>query len=154
MKLAVRSPDCSIRLGKEDAAKDRAESNMSSRKVRVLVVDDDPRVQRSIGRVLVGWGYAVKVVGDGLEALEKARSFKPRVIIADMRLPGMRGLELLKRFSEEVTGVYFIMIGGRSSSADFREGMQRGARTWLEKPFDPQKLRDELHKCLMCSAPE
>lgn len=74
--------------------------------------------------------------------------FKPRVIIADIRMPEMGGLDLVQTLLRETAQIHFILISGCASSHELTEAMRCGVSAFLEKPFEPERRRNELEKYL------
>lgn len=127
---------------------------MAFRKARVLIVEDDLRVLRSTGELLAAWGLIVEEARDGLEALEKARSFDPEVILSDLRMPGMGGMEFLQELRPKVNSIHFIIISGAPGLGDFVKARQLGACACLEKPVTGEQLRLVLNQCIDNSHPD
>ncbi len=115
---------------------------------RILVVEDDERVRSALSCLLRSWGYDVDVASDGTQGWEKVASTGPVVVISDLRLPGMSGLELLKRTRESNPGICFIMLSGQGTIQDAVETTRLGAFNFLEKPIDPGRLQVEIKNCL------
>jgi DNA-binding NtrC family response regulator len=115
---------------------------------RVLVVEDELQVQRKIVELLEAWGYEAVAASDGPEALEKARSFSPLVIISDLIMPRMSGMELLKAFRASLPEAGFIMLTGRGSISEAVESIRLGAFNFLEKPLNPVRLQVEIRNCI------
>jgi two-component system phosphate regulon response regulator PhoB len=108
-------------------------------KAAVLVVDDDPVVRRVIVEVLGREAFDVTVVATALEALEEVRRGTPDVIILDIELPGMSGLELLLRLRQGDCPPV-ILLTGRSDESDRVLGLDLGADDYVVKPFLPREL--------------
>ncbi|HLZ30938.1 MAG TPA: response regulator transcription factor [Chloroflexota bacterium] len=106
---------------------------------RVLVVDDDPRIAASIRRALVYEGYAVEVAADGVAALARVRAHLPDLVVLDLMLPGLDGLEVCRRLraSDEVP---ILMLTARDTTADRVRGLDTGADDYLVKPFAYEEL--------------
>ncbi len=116
--------------------------------VKVLVVDDDTSERQGMADLLVAWGYEAGTASDGVEALEKISSFNPIVIVSDLRMPRMGGMELLKQLRDMRPGITFIMLTGRGTIEEAVEATKLGAFSFLEKPLDPKRLQVELRNCL------
>ena len=106
---------------------------------RVLVVEDEP----PIVRVLVGYlereGFEVVVAGDGESALDAAREHRPDVVVLDLMLPGIDGLEVCRRL-RAFSDAYVIMLTARTDEVDRVVGLSVGADDYLGKPFSPHEL--------------
>ncbi|KAB1941374.1 response regulator transcription factor [Micromonospora sp. ALFpr18c] len=107
---------------------------------RVLVVDDDRTVSDVVCRYLEHAGYDVSHAGDGLAALEAVRDRAPHLVVLDLMLPGLDGLQVCRRLRERPDGVPIIMLTARGDEADRVLGLQLGADDYLSKPFSPREL--------------
>jgi DNA-binding response OmpR family regulator len=109
---------------------------------RVLVVDDDPTI-RDVLRAMLGFeGCEVEVASDGPAALDAARSMRPDVVLLDVMMPGMNGLEvcrLLKSLSQPPT---VVMVTAKGSVEEQALGLGAGADAYLTKPFSPLQVLD------------
>jgi DNA-binding response OmpR family regulator len=106
---------------------------------RVLVVDDDPTVSEVVSRYLVRAGYAVEVVADGRQALDAAAARPPDLVVLDLMLPGMNGLDVF-RVLRQRTSVSVIMLTALGSEGDRLAGLELGADDYVTKPFSPREL--------------
>jgi len=106
---------------------------------RVLVVDDDPRIAASVRRALVYEGYAVDVAHDGEAALASARNNVPDLIVLDVMLPGVDGLEVCRRL-RQADDVPILLLTARDATADRVRGLDTGADDYLVKPFAYEEL--------------
>lgn len=107
---------------------------------RVLVVDDDRTVSDVVCRYLVHAGYQVRHVGDGDSALAAVAAEPPDLVVLDLMLPGLDGLEVCRRLRAKPGGVPIIMLTARGDEADRVLGLQLGADDYLGKPFSPREL--------------
>jgi len=106
---------------------------------RVLVVDDDPKVCETLDRYLAHAGYTAMSALDGRRALEAARTFAPDLIVLDVMLPEIDGLEVCRTLRAE-SGVPIILLTARSTERDKLAGLELGADDYLTKPFSPREL--------------
>ena len=106
---------------------------------RILVVDDEQSIIDLVTAYLRREGYEVHTAMDGPSGLRAARAFKPDLIVLDVMLPGMDGLEVLARLRRE-SDVYIIMLTARSEETDKIVGLSVGADDHLTKPFSPREL--------------
>jgi two-component system alkaline phosphatase synthesis response regulator PhoP len=106
---------------------------------RILVVDDEPSILKLVGAYLEPEGYEVHTAADGSAGLKAARAFKPDLIILDVMLPGMDGVELLTRLRRE-SDAYVIMLTARTEETDKIIGLSVGADDYVTKPFSPREL--------------
>jgi DNA-binding response OmpR family regulator len=109
------------------------------RAASVLVVDDDPTVSDVVRRYLERDGYLVTLVGDGPAALASFARHRPDLVVLDLMLPGMDGLEICRRVRAE-SDVPIIMLTARSDDIDKIVGLELGADDYLTKPFNPREL--------------
>jgi len=106
---------------------------------KILVIDDEPSITNLVTAYLKPEGYEVFVASDGNAGLKSARTFKPDLIILDVMLPGMDGIELLSRLRRE-SEVYVIMLTARTEETDKIVGLSIGADDYMTKPFSPREL--------------
>ncbi|MGZ6825610.1 MAG: response regulator [Mycobacteriales bacterium] len=123
---------------------------MSSRQ-RVLVVDDDPTVSDVVARYLEHAGYAVAVVPDGRVALDKAVADPPDLVVLDLMLPGLDGLEVFTRLRAQAP-VPVVMLTALGDEADRLVGLELGADDYVTKPFSPRELVLRVQSVLRRSA--
>ncbi|MFG2108268.1 response regulator transcription factor [Micromonospora chersina] len=107
---------------------------------RVLVVDDDRTVADVVCRYLEHAGYEVGHVGDGAAALAAVARQPPHLVVLDLMLPVLDGLEVCRRLRERPDGVPIVMLTARGDEADRILGLQLGADDYLSKPFSPREL--------------
>lgn len=110
-----------------------------SHRTRVLVVDDEAAIRDLVRGYLEREGFEVTEAGDGPAALELARSLRPDVVVLDLMLPGIDGLEICRRL-RAFTDAYVIMLTARSEEIDRIVGLSVGADDYLIKPFSPREL--------------
>ncbi|MGH9640295.1 MAG: sigma-54-dependent transcriptional regulator, partial [Bryobacteraceae bacterium] len=95
-----------------------------------------------------GWGYETQTASEGREALEKIPVFDPVVVICDLRMPDMDGMDLLRELRHSQPSPSFIMLSGQGTIEEAVEATKLGAFDFLEKPLDVKKLQVELRNCL------
>ncbi|WP_104082813.1 MtrAB system response regulator MtrA [Cryobacterium sp. Y11] len=106
---------------------------------RILVIDDDTALSEMIGIVLHGEGFTPGFCADGSLALEAFRTEKPDLILLDLMLPGLDGIEVCRLIRAE-SGVPIIMLTARSDTTDVVKGLESGADDYMVKPFNPKEL--------------
>jgi two-component system response regulator MprA len=102
--------------------------------MRILVVDDDPEIVSFLKRGLIYEGYGVDTASDGIEALAKAREIEPGLVILDIMMPGIDGVEVSKRL-RQASDVPILMLTAKGTVADRVTGLDSGADDYLVKPF-------------------
>ncbi len=106
---------------------------------RILVVDDDRALSEMLGMVLQGEGFDTVFAADGPSAVERFQDSKPDLILLDLMLPGIDGIEVCTRIRAE-SGVPIIMLTARSDTGDVVRGLEAGADDYVVKPFNPIEL--------------
>jgi two-component system alkaline phosphatase synthesis response regulator PhoP len=106
---------------------------------RILIIDDEISIHTVLSAYLKAEGYEFQSAHDGPTGLAAAHSFKPDIIVLDVMLPGMDGIELLANLRRE-SNVYVIMLTARSEELDKILGLSVGADDYLTKPFSPREL--------------
>lgn len=122
---------------------------------RVLVAEDDDLIAELIGHKLQLRGAAVDIVADGAEAWERIRTDPPHLVILDGMLPGLDGLEVLRRIREDpaLADMPVIMLTARRREQDIVDALQTGASDYLVKPFMPEELMARMERFLPRTPP-
>lgn len=121
-------------------------------KKRILVVDDEPELVKAIQIRLQQAGYESLVACDGQEGLDKARKEKPDLILLDIMMPGMDGLQALAKLKEEATtkSIPVVMLTAKSQADDIDSAIKLGAVDYVVKPFEAvvflEKIKTALEK--------
>jgi DNA-binding response OmpR family regulator len=115
---------------------------------RVLVVDDDPAITSVLKRGLSYTGFAVDTAGSGAEGLELARDRPPDVAVLDIMLPGMDGLELLRRLRAADSQLPILFLTGMDAPSDQVQGLEQGADDYVTKPFTFEVLAARIRALL------
>jgi len=106
---------------------------------KILVIDDEPSILNLVTSYLRKEGYEVFSASDGPSGLKSAQAYKPDLIVLDIMLPGMDGIELLTRLRRE-SDVYVIMLTAKTEETDKIVGLTVGADDYVTKPFSPREL--------------
>jgi two-component system response regulator ResD len=106
----------------------------------VLVVDDEPTIAEIVARYLQRAGYATRVAGDGAQALALCAQDTPDLVVLDIMLPGIDGLEVMRRLRHDGAPVRVILLTARGREDDRIVGLRRGADDYVVKPFSPGEL--------------
>jgi DNA-binding response OmpR family regulator len=120
----------------------------ATRPVRVLVVEDDEEIAQVLQRSLRMEGYEVKLAGDGVRGLEEAHAFLPDLIVLDLGLPRLDGVDVAKRLREDGDEVPILMLTARDALESRVEGLDVGADDYLVKPFERQELLARMRALL------
>jgi len=111
----------------------------ASPRVRILVVDDEPPIVELVRGYLERDGYEVLVAADGPSAIQSARAVGPDVIVLDLMLPGLDGIEVCRQV-RTFSDAYILMLTARAEEVDRIVGLSVGADDYLVKPFSPREL--------------
>lgn len=120
-----------------------------STKLQVLVIDDDPAVRKLLALALQRVGYEVVVADSGESGIELAARLPPRVVLVDMQLGGMDGLQVTRRLLQEVPSASIIIMTGYATVENAVEAMQTGACDYLIKPMSPAQVVHAVDKALL-----
>jgi two-component system response regulator PhoP len=120
--------------------------------MRILLVEDDTGLQASLAEILREAGYAVDVSGDGIEGLFFGAEYPVDLAIIDLGLPGLSGLDLIRKLREQERRFPILILTARSEWQDKVEGLESGADDYLTKPFHPEELKARVGALLRRSA--
>jgi DNA-binding NtrC family response regulator len=116
--------------------------------VKVLIVEDEPHALTGLAELISAWGYRTDTARDGVEGLEKARAWDPAIVVTDLKMPRMDGMELLQKLSEPDSGVSanmaVVVLTAMGSIELAVDAMKLGAYDFLQKPVDATRLRTIL----------
>ena len=121
---------------------------------RVLVVDDDPTVSDVVRRYLERSGYEVALAADGTQALREYERQRPDLVILDLMLPGIDGLEVCRRLHARPDTSPIIMLTALGEEVDRIVGLQLGADDYVTKPFSPRELVLRAQSVLRRATPQ
>jgi two-component system response regulator MprA len=121
--------------------------NATGRDPRVLVVEDDEEIAQVLQRSLRLEGYEVRIAGDGEQALDQSAAFNPDLVILDLGLPKLDGIEVARRL-RSADDVPILMLTARDALESRVEGLDSGADDYLVKPFERQELLARLRALL------
>ena len=120
---------------------------------RILVVDDDTAISEMIGIVLKGEGYEPQFAADGAQALDLFRTMRPDLVLLDLMLPGIDGIQVCSTIRAE-SGVPIIMLTAKGETTDVVKGLESGADDYVVKPFNPKELVARIRTRLRPVLPE
>jgi DNA-binding NtrC family response regulator len=111
---------------------------------RVLIVEDEENERTGLAELVSSWGYRTDTAADGLEALEKVAAFSPAIVVTDVKMPRMGGIELAERLADLSASVAIVMVTAqKTTEAAFHAG-RLGVQDYIEKPIDFRRLRSIL----------
>jgi len=113
---------------------------------RVLVVEDEAATRLGLTELVRTWGFTTESAADGEEALQKVSSFRPTIIISDLVMPRMGGLDLLRALKDEGTTLTIVILTAQGTVETAVEAIKEGAYDYLTKPIEPQRLKILLDK--------
>ena len=125
---------------------------VETRKPRILIIEDDPSIRKTLSMRLSKSGFEVSQSEDGFQGFDDAKELKPDVILLDLRLPGRPGEEVCKAIREdedrEFATTPILMLTGKATDVDRVIGMVIGANAYIPKPFRLPHLMREINRCL------
>ena len=113
---------------------------------RVLIVEDEPSTRVGLTELVRTWGFTTDAAADGQEALQKITTFRPSIIVSDLVMPRMGGLELLRALKDEGTALTVVILTAQGTVETAVEAIKEGAYDYLTKPVEPQRLKILLDK--------
>ncbi|MCH8881442.1 MAG: response regulator [Planctomycetes bacterium] len=117
---------------------------------KILIVDDDRQVSLALSIRLKAADYDVDVAGDGENALEKLTASVPDVVLLDMRMPGIDGLEVMRRMKQDprLANIPVIFVSANAQETAKRAALNAGGKIFLEKPFESRALLEAIQRVL------
>jgi two-component system alkaline phosphatase synthesis response regulator PhoP/two-component system response regulator ResD len=120
----------------------------------ILLVDDEPNIVQLARLYLEREGFRIEAVGDGLAALAAVSRLQPSLVVLDIMLPGLDGLEVCRRLQAEPTSPPVLMLTARDEDVDKIIGLEIGADDYMTKPFNPRELVARAKAILRRPAPQ
>ena len=117
---------------------------MATTPERVLIVEDEENERVGLAELISGWGYRTETARDGLEGLEKVEVFSPGIVLTDLKMPRMDGMDLLARLEERSESIAVIVVTAQGTIESAVKAMQIGAFNYIQKPIDFNRLRSIL----------
>src|SRR3954451_16378618 len=112
---------------------------------KVLIVEDEENERTGLAELVSAWGYRTETAKDGVEGLEKVTAWSPGIVITDMKMPRMTGIELLERVAAQPQPVAVILVTAQGSIEIAVDAMKSGAYDFIQKPVDPARLKAILN---------
>src|SRR4030095_10113936 len=113
---------------------------------RVLIVEDEPSTRLGLTELVRTWGFTTDAAADGEEALQRITAFRPSIIITDLVMPRMGGLDLLRKVKEEDNNLAVVLLTAQGTVETAVEAIKDGAYDSLTNPMEPQRLKILLDK--------
>src|SRR6202521_5282465 len=111
---------------------------------RVLIVEDEENERTGLAELVSGWGYRTDTAADGVEALEKIPVFAPSIVITDVKMPRMGGMELVERLADLAQSIAVVMVTAQKATDTAFHAGRLGVQDYIEKPIDFRRLRSIL----------
>ncbi len=116
--------------------------------IKILVVDDDPEICHLIEQILKREGYQVDVSFSGIEALQMIRSFNYHLLLTDLEMPGVDGLELARKAKKQDPEIRVIMVAGNTDIDTTVQSLRHGVDIYITKPFNIFELKNAVKQTL------
>src|SRR5581483_10383878 len=111
---------------------------------RVLIVEDEDNERTGLAELISAWGYRTETARDGMEALDKIASWSPNIVVTDLKMPRMGGLELIERLDSQPQSMAVVVVTAQGTIDSAVEAMKKGANDLIQKPIDTVRLRSIL----------
>src|SRR5271167_442971 len=111
---------------------------------RVLIVEDEENERTGLAELVSGWGYRTDTAADGVEALEKVAAFSPSIVITDVKMPRMGGMELVEKLADLAQSIAVVMVTAQKATETAFHAGRLGVQDYIEKPIDFRRLRSIL----------
>ncbi len=116
-------------------------TSSGSDRERLLIVEDDAAQRVGLQKLLTSWGFVVDVASDGRQALDKIATDRPAIVLSDLVMPNLGGLDLLRALKQDNADITVVLLTAQGSVESAVEAIKQGAYDYLTKPIDPQRLR-------------
>jgi len=113
---------------------------------RVLIVEDEENERTGLAELIASWGYRTETARDGVEGIEKAAAWFPSIVITDLKMPRMSGMELMEQLAAQSQTVAVVMVTAQGTIDSAVQAMRMGAYDYITKPIDTDRLRTILQK--------
>ena len=108
---------------------------------RILIVEDEANERNGLAELVSSWGYRTDTAADGVEALEKVGVFSPSIVITDVKMPRMDGIELVERLADLSQSIAVVMVTAQKTTETAFHAGRLGVQDYIEKPIDFRRLR-------------
>jgi DNA-binding NtrC family response regulator len=116
----------------------------STNQEKVLIVEDEENERTGLAELISGWGYRTDTARDGMEGLDKVAVWSPAIVVTDLKMPRMNGMELLERLAEQSQTMAVIVVTAQGTIDSAVQAMRMGAYDYIQKPIDTNRLRTIL----------
>lgn len=113
---------------------------------KVLIVEDEEYERTGLAELISAWGYRTETAADGAKGWEKIQDWEPGIVVSDLKMPAMDGMELLEQVTQSPRQLSFILLTAQGSIDAAVAAMKLGAYDFIEKPVNPTRLRAILQK--------
>src|SRR4029079_16734073 len=111
---------------------------------KVLIVEDEDNERTGLAELISAWGYRTETARDGLEALEKISAWSPSIVVTDLKMPRMSGMELIERLDSQPQSMAVVVVTAQGTLDSAVNAMKKGANDFIQKPIDTIRLRSIL----------
>src|SRR5256885_6516426 len=111
---------------------------------KVLIVEDEENERTGLAELISAWGYRTETAKDGMEGLDRFTTWSPGIVITDLKMPRMTGMELLERIAAQPTPAAVVLLTAQGSIDLAVDAMKIGAYDFIQKPVDPSRLKNIL----------
>lgn len=117
---------------------------------KILIVDDEPFIVRSLSFVLKKTKYKIASAGNGEEAIQKAKEFRPNLMFLDVMMPKKDGFAVVEEIKKDpdLKNIYVVMLTAKGRDMDRQKGLELGANEFMTKPFNPPEVLKTVNKVL------
>jgi DNA-binding NtrC family response regulator len=112
---------------------------------KVLIVEDEENERTGLAELVTGWGYRAETAKDGAEGLEKVTSWTPSIVITDMKMPRMGGLELLEKLATDAQTMAVVVVTAQGTIDSAVQAMRMGAYDYIPSPLTPTGCAPSMH---------
>src|SRR5271167_941467 len=111
---------------------------------KILIVEDEENERSGLAELVSSWGYRVETARDGVEGFDKATQWSASIVVTDLKMPRMGGIELLGKLAEQAQTIAVILVTAQGTIDSAVQAMRMGAYDYLTKPIDTNRLRTML----------
>jgi DNA-binding NtrC family response regulator len=111
---------------------------------KVLIVEDEDNERTGLAELISAWGYRTETARDGMEALDKIATWSPNIVVTDLKMPRMGGMELIERLDSQPQSMAVVVVTAQGTIDSAVEAMKKGANDFIQKPIDTVRLRSIL----------